>query len=85
MTIPAQADPAGRSPMATPTNTGTIAASTAVTGEMTFIGAVTISWYMIETPMSPARPPSVPNRTTRAVSSPGKNGIIAAMRTTPTG
>ncbi len=24
-----------------------------MTGEITFIGAVTISWYMIETPMQP--------------------------------
>ncbi len=63
--MPAQAATPGRSPIVTPTNTGTIAASTAVTGEITFIGAVTISWYMIETPISPASPPSVPNSTTR--------------------
>ena len=44
---------AGRSPMPTPTTIGTMAASTAVTGEMTFIGAVTMSWYMTETPTSP--------------------------------
>ena len=56
-----------------------------MTGEITFIGAVTISWYMIETPMSPARPPSVPKSTTRPVSSPGTNGSRIAISTTPTG
>ena len=85
ITMPIHAAVAGRSPIPTPTITGTIAASTAVTGEIMFIGAVTISWYMIETPTSPHAPPRIPNRTTRAVSVPGKSGSIAAISTAPTG
>jgi hypothetical protein len=39
-TIPIQAERLGRSPVATPKTTGTTAVSTAVIGEMTFIGAM---------------------------------------------
>jgi hypothetical protein len=64
---------------------GTIAASTAVTGEMTFIGEVTISWYITVTPSSPAAPPRMPNTMTRADAEPPKNGSMTAISTAPTG
>ena len=83
--MPSHAEAAGSLADPTPTTTGTIAASTAVTGEITFIGAVTISWYITETPSSPARPPSVPKSTTRPVRWPGKSGSSGAISTAPTG
>ncbi len=46
--------------MPTPTTTGTIAASTAVTGEMTLIGATVIRLYITTTPTRPAAPPTTP-------------------------
>ena len=65
--------------------TGTMAASTAVTGEMTLIGATVISPYISTTPTSPAAPPSTPYTTAFAVTAPGNSGNIAVMSTAPTG
>ena len=83
--MPNHAATCGRSPTITPKTTGTIAASTAVTGEMTFIGARTIRLYITMTPTMPPMPPPTPSTAVRRSSGPEKNGSIASIRTAPTG
>ena len=70
----------------TPTTTGTIAASTAVTGEITLIGAMAIRLVHDRDADQPGQP-AEQCRTARPVpvEVPGKNGSSAAISTAPTG
>ena len=64
--MPTAATKPGRSPIATPIATGTVAVSTAVSGETTEIGPAPRAAYSHHTPHAWAIPPSEPHITAPA-------------------
>ena len=83
--IPTQTSTAGRSPLATPTRTGTMADSTPVTGETMLIGATAMAEYISPTPTTPHAPPSRLHSSVDHDTEPGNSGSRPAMSNAPAG